>query len=572
VTSTDDLVLQLAVERGRLSRRDWDAARTFAATVAQAGSKTTDPAAWLVAEGVVTWRMLAELAAGELGLECIALGSARPAAEVLAALPHSLARKHRAVPLSLDGRRLRVALGDPLDPEVIDTLTRASGLSLETAVAPRDEVEAAIERWYGEQSTAPIVAVSTERGEAARRAGTLAEASATDATDAPIIQLVEHVIAGAIARRASDIHWEPLEARFRVRYRIDGVLVEVESLSKRLQAATVSRLKLMANISIAEKRVPQDGRAHVTLGGKAVDLRVSSLPTVHGESIVMRILDQEGLRIGLAELGLRASDRQTFEQILALPDGLVLVTGPTGSGKTTTLYTCLHQLNRPDRKIITVEDPIEYRVSGINQVPVRHDVGMTFASALRAMLRQAPNVIMLGEIRDRETAENAINASLTGHLVFSTLHTNDAPGAVTRLIDLGVKPFLLAAALRAVVAQRLVRRVCARCARADTPTNIQRRALGLPGASGAEPVGYRRGDGCANCHGTGYRGRFGVFEILTVDEDLQRLIQTGASTAKLREAARERGMQMLREDGVLKASAGLTTIDEVIAATVGDDV
>jgi general secretion pathway protein E/type IV pilus assembly protein PilB len=282
--------------------------------------------------------------------------------------------------------------------------------------------------------------------------------------DAPIVRMVHKVILEAIQRRASDIHLEPLEKRFRLRYRIDGVLLEVENPPKRLQLAVISRLKLMANMSIAEKRVPQDGRIQIDVAGKSIDLRVSCLPTVHGESIVMRILDKEGLTLGLPELGYLADDQEQLEGLIALADGIFLVTGPTGSGKTTTLYACLHHINKPDRKIITVEDPVEYQLAGINQVPVRMEIGMTFAAALRSMLRQAPNIIMVGEIRDLETAEIAINASLTGHMVFSTLHTNDAPSAVTRLIDIGVKPFLVATSMRATMAQRLVRRVCRRCA------------------------------------------------------------------------------------------------------------
>ena len=331
---------------------------------------------------------------------------------------------------------------------------------------------------------------------------------------------------------------------------------------RRLQRAVVSRLKIIAEMNIAEKRLPQDGRARITLQGRTVDLRVSSLPAVHGESLVLRLLEPEQIRRSVADLGLDGAGQKTLARLLALPDGIVLVTGPTGSGKTTTLYACLHHLNRPDRKIITVEDPIEYQLPGINQVPVQGDVGMTFAAALRAILRQAPNIVMVGEIRDRETAGMAINAALTGHLVFSTLHTNDAAGAVTRLLDLGVKPFLLASALRAVVAQRLVRRVCARCARQQG------------GASAGEPARCPEAGegaaGCPACSGTGYSGRVGIFEFLIVSPAMQELIHERAGAALVRRQACAEGMRPLREDGLRKARAGLTTVDEVLAATTAD--
>jgi general secretion pathway protein E/type IV pilus assembly protein PilB len=325
----------------------------------------------------------------------------------------------------------------------------------------------------------------------------------------------------------------------------------------------------MANISIAEKRIPQDGRIQLSVGGKQLDLRVSSLPTAHGESIVMRILDKEGLTLGLPELGFFSDDAATFEKLITLPDGILLVTGPTGSGKTTTLYGCLHYINKPDRKIITVEDPVEYQLNGINQVPVRADIGMTFSSALRAMLRQAPNIVMVGEIRDLETAEIAINASLTGHMVFSTLHTNDAPSAVTRLIDIGVKPFLVSTSLRATMAQRLVRRICGKCKRPYTPDAKELRALNITPAQAATAT-FAKGDGCADCNATGYRGRMGIFEIFVVNEEIQKMIYEHAGSARLREKARALGMRTMREDGMRKVTSGLTTIEEVVSITVGD--
>jgi general secretion pathway protein E/type IV pilus assembly protein PilB len=338
---------------------------------------------------------------------------------------------------------------------------------------------------------------------------------------------------------------------------------------KKLQPNIISRLKIQSAMSISEKRIPQDGRIQSQVGGKLIDLRVSCLPTVHGESIVMRILDKEGLRLGLPELGFFTDDQQTFERLIALPDGILLVTGPTGSGKTTTLYSCLNYINRPDRKIITVEDPVEYQLAGINQVQVQEHIGFTFAMALRAMLRQAPNVVMLGEIRDLETASIAINASLTGHLVFSTLHTNDAPGAVTRLIDIGVKPFLVASSTRALMAQRLVRKVCKQCTQPHMPTESELRLLNIdPGQ--VQGANFRKGAGCKNCNNTGNRGRFGIFEIFLIDDEARKLIYEKVSTSVLRIRAREMGMRTLREDGARKVIAGLTTADEVLKSTVND--
>jgi general secretion pathway protein E/type IV pilus assembly protein PilB len=377
------------------------------------------------------------------------------------------------------------------------------------------------------------------------------------------------MIVEAYKMRASDIHLEPLAKRFRIRYRIDGMLHEMKSPPKRLQASIISRLKIQSNMSIAERRIPQDGRIQAQVGGKLIDLRVSCLPTTHGESIVMRILDKEGLKLGLAELGFFTDDQQTFERLIGLPDGILLITGPTGSGKTTTLYAVLNYINRPDRKIITVEDPVEYVLSGINQVHVNEAVGLTFAAALRSMLRQAPNVIMLGEIRDAETATIAINASLTGHLVFSTLHTNDAPSAVTRLIDIGVKPFLVASSSRCLMAQRLVRKVCKRCGAPYTPTEQEMRALNIDAAQAAGAT-FKKGRGCGECNKTGCRGRMGIFEVFVIDDEVRKLIYEKVSATVLRARARELGMRTLREDGARKAVAGLTTPDEVIRATVMD--
>ena len=574
--AADEFVMQLAQERGLLRSAQLDAARALlpADPGAAGAPRLLDV---LIQQGALSSRRVAELLADEFGMAMAPdLAGVRITGDTLELVPRAVAARHRLLPLGREGNRLRVAISDPLDTDGIDALGYLVKMPLDTVVATPEEIVGAIDRFYGKDAASiddllNDLSGEEEGGQAeAVTAGVEGAADpGTTEADAPIIKLVHQMILEAIQRRASDIHVEPLEKRLRVRYRVDGVLIEVENPPKRLQLSIMSRLKIMANISIAEKRVPQDGRIQIAVGGKQLDLRVSSLPTVHGESIVMRILDKEGLTLGLPELGFFSDDAATFERLISLPDGILLVTGPTGSGKTTTLYGCLHFINKPDRKIITVEDPVEYQLNGINQVPVRHDVGMTFASALRAMLRQAPNIVMVGEIRDLETAEIAINASLTGHMVFSTLHTNDAPGAVTRLIDIGVKPFLVSTSLRAVMAQRLVRKICRQCKRAVAPTANELRALNITAAQ-AEGATFAKGEGCGNCNSTGYRGRMGIFEIFVVNEEVQKMIYEGAGTSRLRDKARTLGMRTMREDGARKVTAGLTTIEEVVSITVGD--
>jgi type IV pilus assembly protein PilB len=383
--------------------------------------------------------------------------------------------------------------------------------------------------------------------------------------------MVDRLIADAYALRASDIHLEPFPGELRIRFRIDGVLQPVKSPPRGLQSAIISRLKLMAGMLIDVKRLPQDGRIRSIVAGKPLDLRVSCLPTTHGETIVMRLLDKEGVGIDLGDLGLMNDDRQTLEEIISLPDGMVLVTGPTGSGKTTTLYSVLKTINKDSCKVITVEDPIEYLLSGINQVQVNAATGMTFSSALRTILRQAPNIILIGEIRDSETANIAMNAALTGHLVFSTLHTNDAPSAVTRLIDMGVKPFLIASAARAMVAQRLVRRICPKCSEPFQPPQREMEKLGIT-QDQALAANIQHGKGCPVCHKSGYHGRVAIYEMFVLDEGVQRLIYEKASADILRTHARAQGMRSLREDGLRKVFAGITTPIEVLSATLHDAV
>ena len=478
------------------------------------------------------------------------------------------ARRFTVVPVGFGQSGLIVAVSDPLNIDAIDSLSFLLQREIEVVCATPEEIRQALIRYYGsDDEPSDILAQETEHdidlGPEINERG-IAE------VDTPIVQLVSMLLSEAHRLGASDVHLEPLDKKFRVRFRIDGVLQEMQAPPKRLQSAIVSRLKIMTgSMSIAEKRLPQDGRIQVKIARKPIDLRVSTIPTNHGESVVLRVLDKSNLMLGLPELGFFSDDQETFERLLKLPDGILLVTGPTGSGKTSTLYSCLNAINKPDCKIITVEDPIEYQINGINQVPVNADVGMTFPIALRSILRQAPNVIMIGEIRDLETATIATNASLTGHLVFSTLHTNDAPSAVARLVDIGVQPFLVASSVRAIMAQRLVRRLCDNCKQSGELSETESRALSLaPDQLVNSQV--MKAVGCQECRQTGYKGRIGIFEIFVVDDSVRHMINNRASTAMLRQRARESGMRTLREDGIRKVLAGLTSAEEVISITLGD--
>lgn len=529
----------------------------------------------LVAKKYLRSADVAQAKASQTGTEYISLGEMKLTDDVIKAVPGPIAKRFNVIPIFRDDElnSVTVAVSDPSDLDLIDGIRHALNKEIDLRVASEEDIQAALSRYYGSKndSVSKMIQDITE-GEVQISTLAKVEASADSATvdaDAPIIKLVNQIIVDAFKARASDIHLEPLASKFRVRYRIDGVCHEMKGPPKRLQGSIIARLKIMSNMSIAEKRIPQDGRIQAQVGGKTIDLRVSCIPTNHGESICMHILDKEGLRLGLPELGFFTDDQQTFERLITLPDGILLVTGPTGSGKTTTLYSCLNFINRPDRKIITVEDPVEYQLAGINQVQVSESIGFTFAGALRSMLRQAPNIVMLGEIRDLETASIAINASLTGHLVFSTLHTNDAPSAVTRLIDIGVKPFLVASSTRALMAQRLVRKICKKCGEPYVPTESELKALGIDQEKAANAK-FMKGRGCENCKNTGYKGRFGVFEVFVIDDEARKLIYEKVPSSVLRLRAREMGMRSLREDGARKVLAGLTSPEEVIRATVAD--
>lgn len=570
MTSADDFVLQLIQDKGlvppdivKLGREQLVSEGVSPSDI---DSKLID---LLVEKRYCKYEDISYQLSQEFNIPLISLQDIRVDDEVLKLLPQETLRKYNVFPISSSGGQLELAISDPMDMDSVDDVSHILNMSVDLRLASPEEIRKAIDDHFGVNAYGDMF--DGELPADASSADTLATGNEAGVSEeeAPIIRYVHKLITEAVKRRASDIHLEPLEKRFRIRYRIDGVLIEVENPPKRLQPSIISRLKLMANISIAEKRVPQDGRIQITFNNKEIDLRVSSLPTVYGESIVMRILDKEGLRLGLPELGFFSDDQAVFERIVGMADGIFLVTGPTGSGKSTTLYSALNFLNHPDRKIITVEDPVEYQMTGINQVQVRREVGMTFAAALRSMLRQAPNIIMIGEIRDLETAEIAINASLTGHMVFSTLHTNDATSAVTRLVDIGVKPFLVSASLRAALAQRLVRKICTNCKSVYAPDPRTLQAIGINEIE-ASKITFYHGDGCPKCNGIGFKGRMGIFEIFIVNEELQQMIYEGRTLVELRTKARELGMRSMREDGIRKVGGGLTTADEVLKVTMNE--
>ena len=526
----------------------------------------------IVRTGQVKESAMAQCYARACSMEYLSLTNIpAPDKTVIDLVDLDVARRNSVVPIGVnEAGQIQVVVGDPFDISAIDNLNHLVGHDVEAQHSSSfEEINDAIGRWYDEAIGAAsaddeLVVLSESSG------GDTGGDGEAAANDAPVIKLVNQILTESFNAGASDIHVEPLENSVRVRYRIDGVLHEVANHPRNLLSAIIARFKIMTGaMSIAEKRLPQDARIQLRLGDKDLDLRVSTVPTNHGESIVMRVLDKSALNLGLPQLGFLSDDQATFEQLITLPDGILLVTGPTGSGKTTTLYACLNYINKPDRKIITVEDPVEYQMSGINQVMVKEDVGMTFAAALRSILRQAPNIIMIGEIRDLETASIAINASLTGHLVFSTLHTNDAPSAVARMADIGVKRFLIASAVRAILAQRLVRKLCSECKEPGELSERQIKALNLDAAQLAESTIMMPG-GCVKCRGTGHKGRAGIFEIFQIDDEVRHMVNENLSTPQLRRQAREIGMRTMREDGIRKVLNGMTSADEVINVTMAD--
>ncbi|NOT00701.1 MAG: Flp pilus assembly complex ATPase component TadA [Phycisphaerales bacterium] len=510
--------------------------------------------------------------ASQFDMEYVDLDRHTVTQESIALLPEDIIRSHMILPMGREDGRLKIIITDPLDLETLDLLRFRLNTELSLALAPPGRVKEYIEKFVNpmtDEMSKTVASIDQDAPDLDVDAEALEDA---EDADAPIIRLINLVIREAVRGRASDIHIEPMANRVLVRYRIDGVCHVRDEVPKNMQNAVTTRLKIMAGLDIAEKRVPQDGRIKMKLSGNQVDFRVSACPAYHGESIVLRILRPESANVGIAALGLEDEDNQTFQRIIRRPNGIFLVTGPTGSGKTTTLYSALQELNRPDKKIITAEDPVEYNFTGINQCQVKEDIGLTFARILRSMLRQAPNIILVGEIRDKEVGEVAIQAALTGHLVFSTLHTNDAPSAIARLIDMGIKPFLVASAIQAIMAQRLVRCICKECRIVDPQPD--KRTLRLIGFKPGELEGKSiyKGAGCARCGNSGYRGRQGIFEIMTMNNELRELAFNRAPTSDLRKAAASTGMKTLVVDGRRKILAGITSPDELLRITQAEGI
>jgi type IV pilus assembly protein PilB len=565
VSANDDYILEILQETGLVTQAQIDHARGDL----QNGETVGDA---LIRHGVLTAEDLMRALASHAAMEFVDLNQLAIPEDVVEQVPSDVARRFKIVPIANSETGLMIVVGDPLNFDTFDAVAHVLQREVEWVCSTPEQIRTALRKYYGtaEEAGDDIAKNIGEDNIIIGGEGEHGGSAEGDTTDAPIIKMVTMMLVEAYNLRASDIHLEPLEKRFRVRFRVDGVLLEMQNPPKKLQSAIISRLKIMSgSMSIAEKRLPQDGRIQVKMGKHSIDLRVSSIPTSHGESIVMRILDKSSLSLGLPQLGFLSDDQEIFERLITLPDGILLVTGPTGSGKTTTLYACLNYINKPDKKLITVEDPVEYQMGGINQVQVNTEVGMTFPAALRSILRQAPNIIMIGEIRDAETANIAINASLTGHLVFSTLHTNDAPSAVARLVDIGVQPFLVSSAVRAIVAQRLVRKICQTCKQPYEPNEGELDSLGIDPSQLAE-ASVMKGAGCDKCKHLGYKGRAGLFEIFLIDDEVRHMVNQRASTVDLRRRAREMGMRTLREDGIRKVLSGMTSAEEVISVTMGD--
>ncbi len=557
--------LQRFVDDGSIGDSQLEEARSMAANL---GITVEDA---LVRLNYISGADLGRVQAEHFGYEFVDLEGRQIPNSIIELVTESMARENLVIPVDIDGESVVIAMHNPNNIEVLDKLRFVMNRDLKVVMAPLESIQGAINRHYGQTETESIDTMISEFTETQIDFTEVEAAAATKGDEddsAPIIRLANLIITEAVQMRASDIHIEPFEDRIRIRYRIDGALMERDSPPKRLLAALISRFKIMATMDIAEKRRPQDGRIKTRMGTKEFDLRVSILPTNHGQAVVMRILDRDNIKIGIRNLGFSEENYRTFQNVIRRPNGIFLVTGPTGSGKTTTLYSALGELNRPDRKIITAEDPVEYYLPGINQVEVKHSIGFDFARIIKAMLRQAPNVILVGEIRDTETGEMAIQASLTGHLVFSTLHTNDAPGAITRLIDMGVQPFLVACSLMAVMAQRLVRVICPKCKEPYQPTPEEVDFFELSPEE-LEEGNWVRGKGCNNCQHTGYRGRRAVFELMTMNSTLREMAFNSEPSQNIRRQARLFGMRTLVDDAKDKAAQGITSLAEVIKLSKG---
>ncbi|MDR1289652.1 MAG: GspE/PulE family protein [Planctomycetaceae bacterium] len=512
---------------------------------------------------------VAHAIAEEFGYEYVDLKNLVIPPAIIELVPESVARENQVLPYQLDGDTLRVLTSDPNDFEAFDKLRFILRRTIVPVIATRESIQESINKHYqqniGESADSLIQDMTDTKidfTETDVMNATEMAANAAD-SDAPIVRLSQMIIEEAVQLRASDIHIEPFEDRVRVRYRIDGILIERDNIPKRIQGSVLSRFKILARLDIAERRRTQDGRIKLSVGDKELDLRVSVIPTSHGQSIVMRILDKDNIRVSLMQLGFAEREYKKFVSLIRRPNGIILVTGPTGSGKTTSLYAALNDLNTPTRKIITAEDPVEYYLPGINQVEIKHAIGLDFARVIRAMLRQAPNIILVGEMRDLETAQMGIQASLTGHLVFSTLHTNDAPGAITRLVDMGVPPYLVSSSVIGIMAQRLVRTICPKCKKPYSPSEVELHEAGITNEQAAKAT-FMKGKGCSHCNKSGYRGRMAIFELLMMTPKIREMTFQQASTVDIRKAGIKEGMSTLYDDGILKVLKGLTTIEEVL--------
>jgi general secretion pathway protein E len=525
----------------------------------------------LVSRGLLTAETLRQSYMSLCGLPPFRLDESEVRAVPPDLLPLPFLRAKTMVPVAIENGTLLLAMADPLDVDARESVAKATRRRIAVQVGTEEEIREAIEKGYGESASSMerLIEQVGEEGDELSSGDEKVERLIGAASEAPIIRLVNFVIARAIERGASDIHIEPFEKSLKVRYRIDGILVDAEAPPRRLQTAIISRIKIMARINIAESRLPQDGRVKLRIGGEEIDFRVSTVPTLYGESVVIRILDQSAVPLNLSTQGFSPGILARFRQMVNAPHGMVLVTGPTGSGKTTTLYGALQEIRSAERKVITIEDPVEYQVPGVNQIQVKPQIGLTFSSGLRSIVRQDPDVILVGEIRDRETAEIAIHSALTGHMVLSTLHTNDAAGAITRLLEMGVEEYLLPSSLSGVLAQRLVRTICPECSAPRELSQAFREEI-LREAGFVPEGDLRAGTGCAACGETGYKGRMGIFELLCIDEPVKDLILGRADSGAIRARAVAGGMSLLREDGWDKVRRGLTTIEEVLRVTRGN--
>ncbi|MDG2083588.1 MAG: ATPase, T2SS/T4P/T4SS family [Planctomycetota bacterium] len=524
-------------------------------------------------KGLVTDEDLRIAIAKQSGMEPVNLDEIVMTSDLLDMVPAHVAETYQVIPVDFDGSVLTLALADPQNVSALDDMKFMLNVDVKGALSDATSVEAALAKYYSDRSESmESLLGSMDSGDMevmddSRHQMMDMDQLEKDVNAAPVVKLLNMVLLSAIKDRASDIHLEPFEKEFKIRYRVDGVLYEMMPPPIQLARAVISRVKVMSNLDIAETRLPQDGRIELNIAGRPVDLRVSTLPTMYGESVVMRVLDRGQVSLDLEQIGLRSKDLEIIRKLILKPNGIILVTGPTGSGKTTTLYSCLNEANDPMTKIITTEDPVEYNIDGIVQIPINEDIGVTYAACLRAILRQDPDKILVGEIRDLETAQIAVEASLTGHIVFSTLHTNDAPSSVIRLVDLGIEAFLLTATVEAVVAQRLVRRVCSECKEEFEPTDEVLMELELT-RSDVQGRTFFYGKGCKVCNGSGYKGRIALFEIMMMSDRLRDLIMDGASTQEIQNAAREEGMQTLRDAGLIHIYDGVTTIEEVVKETI----